>query len=477
MTSAAHPTNQQVVLDALLAALNERQKAVSATPTTVYGHGPGGVFSAGGLNPTVVNATISPVNGLAARMPIQLSNYVQELRGILTGVTASTGTEPTTACGDAKQPGNLKLCKQAWPLGRIVMDSQVVQADRAGELLNRGEFLDYQLVGDPFAGPRQPVALTVRDALRSESKKKLFELMFAIHRDYGHLLFDGNPANTAGNTGYVEFNGLDRLINTGYRDATTGALCPAADSLVRNFTARIDTNATQAALIVTEITETVRHLRKLSEDTGTNPVQFAIAMRYSAFMRLTEIWPCAYMTYRCNAATGATQQLDPRGQDEMRIGMRQGSYLLVDDQRIEVIIDDFIPETAAAGVFTSDLYIVPLTYGGGRPGLYWEYFNLAGPMGMQEVVADMAPRGSFEILGGGRYWLHYKPPTNECLQIRVGYRPRVILETPFLAARINDIQYGATIHERTGFPSDTNYFVNGGSVSSPSPYLYPPLNA
>jgi len=51
-------------------------------------------------------------------------------------------------------------------------------------------------------------------------------------------------------------------------------------------------------------------------------------------------------------------------------------------------------------------------------------------------------------------------------------RPRLILLTPFLAARFQNLRYTYSIHEREWDPA-SSYFVNGGSPTSPLPYFYP----
>jgi hypothetical protein len=469
---AADPAD--VLLDALLSRMAARTKAAGTPPNATYAHGPGGMLGQFGLPADLVNAMVLPLTGLAARMPIMLSPFTNEVFTILTGQTASSGQEPTTACGDARQPGNLKTCSQTWPFGRIVMDSQIVQADRAGELINRGEFIDQSLIGNPFGEITQLISVNPRDALRSVTKKKLLELMNDLHRDYGHLLYDANPANTAGSQGYIEFNGLDRLINNNYQDVSAQQACPAANSYIEAFDANVEADPAETVAAFTEI---VRHLRYLAERTGLLPVKWVWTMRYSLFMKLTELWPCAYMTYRCRTAapeSDAQIVIDGREQERMRAEMRRGKYLLIDDEQVEVVIDDFIDETASAGVFTSGAYYVPETIAGGRRSLYWQYFNLAGPYGMQEAIGEFAPN-SFKVLGGGRYWLHHKPPSNECIQVRVGYKPRIILEAPFLAARLTGLSYTARIHERSGDPNDPYYHFDGGIYQQPDPSFYPPL--
>jgi hypothetical protein len=469
------PTEQ--LLDALIERLGSRmrEKAVTPPPSGNPAHGPGGLFGQLGMPADVINAMVMPLQGLAARMPVKLSNQISPVYTILTQQSASSGTEPEDACDDARQPGNLAICNQTWTFGRIVMDSQVVQADRAGELINRGEFIDQRLIGDPFAEMASPVNVSARDALRSLAKKKLFELMNALHFDYGELLYTGNPANTAGNTGYIEFNGLDTLINDDYQDVYTRTRCAAADSFIYNLNADVQADAANTVRVFTEV---YRHQDYLAERTKLKPVQWAWVMTYSLFMKLTELWPCAYQTYRCTtAAPGSDAMVVVSGseQEKIRASMREGRYLLIDDKRVEVILDDFAGEVVANGLATSSARLIPLTIAGGRPNLYWEYFNLAGPYGMQELVSEFDSAGHFKILGGGRYWFHSKPPTNECLQVRLGYKPRVILEAPFLAARITNVKYQMMFHERSWDINDPYYFAGGGADAMPVPYLYPPI--
>jgi hypothetical protein len=234
--------------------------------------------------------------------------------------------------------------------------------------------------------------------------------------------------------------------------------------------------------------ETVAYLDYLAERTGQKPVQFGIAMRYSMFRNLSQIWPCVYMTYRCViSSTNSTNFVSAEQQVQMRDDMRNGvfdgrdigsPYLLIDGKPIPVIIDDAITENVpAANKFTSNIYILPLTFAGGRPGIFWEYYNLNSPGGMQTVIENFAPLGSFKILQNGRYWLHMKPPTNECVQVRLGSKPRLILQAPFLSAKIQNVVYSpALFHERSPYPDASYYFSGGGTGQFGSPTFYGPTN-
>jgi hypothetical protein len=462
--------------------LRGTEKAVSGTPSTYFVHGPTGIYAQPGQRAEVMNAMILPV-GLQGQLPVRVSRMANEIYPIQTGQTASSGSEPTNACDDAPQPGNLKVVNVTFPFGRLVRDSQVLQADRPGLIVNRSEFLDQQLIGNPFTNLDKPVEIDPQEALRTEVGKKLVELYNSWLLDFAHLTYDGNPSNTSSNTGYIEYNGLDKLINTGYQDAYTAQASAAADSVIVNFgSSPVTGNENQ---IVKDIVETYAYLEYLSGRVGLNPVRWVIAMRQSLYRKLSEIWPCVYYTYRCVISTSnntgyvdAAMQVKMR--DDMRNGMYDGNpmanpYLLIDGKAVPVIIDDAINESVpAANTFQSDIYFVPVTVRGNVPATFMEYFDLNAPGGMGDVTQTFAPN-QFEILGNGRFWLHRKPPTNECVQIRLGAKPRLILTTPFLAARITNVQYSPVLlHERSPFPNSNYYYVDGGSTNFGSPFFYSP---
>jgi hypothetical protein len=129
-------------------------------------------------------------------------------------------------------------------------------------------------------------------------------------------------------------------------------------------------------------------------------------------------------------------------------------------------------EVAAGGVtgtYESDIYFVPLT-ANGEPTLFWEYF----PFNAQAIAAAqrMAPQGYFSVMQNGRFLQVNQSPSHTCVQVEVIERPRLILMTPFLAARFLNMRYTISSHERDALPVET-YFVNGGGVNTPLPYFYP----
>lgn len=470
------------------------RKAVSSTPTGTYGHGmigniPGGaagLFSFPGLEPEIVNAMVMPKLGLLDLLPSRTTIYDEPLYGLMTGVTASTGSEASGVCDDPPVAGLMKLCVHKFLMGRMSRMSRVFDIDRAGRFVNRSDFNDLTLIGNPLAAgpnpyvPQLPGNGAPALAVRSEIAKALFELGVSFGRDFADVVYTGSPTNNTANGGYKEPYGLDILINTGYRDAETGTACPAADSIISSYgNAAVETTG---VAFVNRVTAIYRNLKYNASRMGLAPATWVLAMPWSLFYQVTEVWPCAYLSYRCtNLQTGTTQFVDSATQIQMRDDMRgdiftgTGQYLLIDGQKVPVVLDDGIAETVVAGAsFRSTIYFVPLRILGNRPATFIEYINYDGPMGAMEMASVIAPQGSYFTTNGGRYLWHRKPPTNFCVQMLAKTEWRVILETPQIAARLTGIQYTPVMKERSWDPANTSYYVDGGGTSRSGPSYFSP---
>lgn len=482
------------MLDLLALAVADKiqTKAVSATASPYSLHGPNSLLGILGMPKGITNAMVMPRTGLINQMPVLLSNLEQGMHTIMTGQTASTGSEPTTQCTDCAQPGQLKICNQVWPFGYQCMDSQVLDITKSGRLINRGEFFDQSLIGSPLAGPgaAKPFApWNLNNALQNDAQKKLFELQNDFIRRYAHLVWDGNPANTAGSTGgYIEQYGFNSIINTTYEDVITRQLCPAANSTVVSLSGL--TVESNGAAVVTAMVETTYAMRLLAAQTGLDPVEFAWVMTTNRFRALAQVWPCVYNTYRCTqVATGSTQFLDGAAQNRMRDDMLNGifaennigAYLLMDGKPIPVIIDDTIPEVATAGVFVSSMYLLPMN----SPKFvntdghitYIEAFNFAAPNAAIDVAKQLAPMGFYDTLQNGRYLFVYNPPTKTCVQISLIKKERYICEAPFLAARFTGLGNVAYAHGRSYDPNNAyGYFLDGGNYTFTPPSFWNPVN-
>jgi len=465
------------------------QKAVvSSTPSTIMGHGAGGLFSHPALERQVFSAMLLPYMGLQSILPVVPSQFENPLHGIFTGVTDTTGAEPVGVCDDPPTVGLSKLCMHTFVYGRQSRQSRVFELDRFGKLNDRADHMDLQLLGNPFNTPANaqnvpsmPGMSSADGALRNEITKALFELAVGWSRDFATEIYDGNPANNTAGGGRKFFNGLNILINNGYRDAVTGVACPAADSLIHSFhNLNVGANGTEA---VETFTAVYRNLKYRAQKMGLDPASWVIAMPWQMFVELTEVWPCAYHTYRCQTGGGlsTSQVLDIsspeviRMRDDMRGDLfnRTGQYLLIDGQKIPVIADDAITEDGiGAGEQRSQAYFVPMTVLGATPVTFLNHFDYSVPGGAMEAASVFSP-GQHEVSDSGRFLWHRKPADNFCVQILAKTEPRLLLLTPMIAARITNIQYTPLINVRSPF-NDSDYFVDGGSTVQAGPSFFSP---
>lgn len=465
--------SQMVDVNALSRALmGLTHKEVSSTPTATLGHGPGGLFSSPALERQLFSAILLPRKGLQSRLPAFSNNLAYPQYGILTGVTATTGSEPEGPCDPFPVAGLVKLCTFSTGFGRMGRQTPVYEIDGIGRLNSRGEHTDFQVVGNAFADgnsanvPTMP-GVSLSGAANTEKNKMYLEFATAWMRDFAKEIFTGNPANNTVRGGRKYFRGLDLLINTGYRDSENQVACPAADSIVRSFGNR--NIETDGVTLVRQITNIHRNLRYIAEGVGLDPVKWVLVMRWSMFYELTEIWPCVYLTYRCNADDG--QRFDAGRAIDMRDGMRgnifnrTGQYLLIDGEQVEVVIDDGIAEYGiGGGTFRSGMYWVPLTVLGGTPVTYFDYINYDMPNGAMDFARAVAPDGFYMTSDSGRFLWHKPAPTHFCVSMEAKTEPRLVLRTPHLAARFDGIQYTPVQHEREPF-TDSTYFVNGGNTN------------
>lgn len=443
-------------------------KAAGSTPNAQMGHGNGGLFSNAALEKPVFSAFVLPNYGLSSILPTYPTVTSDPLFGILTGVTDTTGSEPTGLCDDPPYAGLSKLCQQSMPLGRFSRRTRTFELDAFGKLRDRGEHLDLVLYGNG-AGQVQGAPTFPRgvgdNILNNEAAKAFFELAVAWSRDFAPLIYTGNPTNNTWQGGYKEFNGLDILINTGYRDAVSGTACAAADSLIRSF-GDVQVQADGGVSIVNHLTQIMFELQNRARQFNLAPTSWVIVMRPQLFHILTSYWACSYLTYRCEGTdTSNTGVVDTGDAIAMRDRMRAGSFLTIDGQDFPVVQDDSVAETnVGAGVYESVVYFVPMTVLGGTKVTYMEYFDYSTPGGFMEGARAFAPDGSYDISDNGRFAWHFKPPTNWCVEVVAKTEPRLLLRTPMLAARLTDVRYVPYVHERDWDPDGT-YFVNGGGIS------------
>lgn len=460
--------------------------AAGFTTTTNLMHGAGGIFGQPGLDQDVFSTRIMP-KGLASVLPAFPTQYTHPLVAYLTGITADeSGDEKDGTCDPPLSVGDIKNCFQGAVFGRFERKTDPFEVNTAGQQMNRGEFYDLRMLNDPFLSngefgtPGNMPAL--QDIINREMLARILPMGPAFQKMIGTANWTGNPTNNTGGGGYKEYVGLETLVGTGKVDVLSGTACAGLDSDVKDFNyALVSSNGSSLVNVLTMIYRYVRHNASRQQ---FGDVEWAFVMREDLFNEITDIWPCAYSTYRC--ATGNVEDasiarvlVDGNAQREMADAMRNGMYLKIDGRNIPVLIDDWIPEdtsTTNANVpeasFASDIYLLPLTVLGGRAVTFFEYFNYNGAPGVpgaSQAIADARLTGEIYPSDGGRFlWLSQR--TGWCIELWAKIEPRLRLMTPQLAGRLQNVLYNPLQHLREGDP-DSSYFFDGGRTSADfSPY-------
>lgn len=467
------------------------QKAQTVgNPVGPYVHGNGGLFGVRGLERDVISTHTNITGSLGEVIPISPSVDTNPLFPYITGFLRSDQQEKNAVCDNPIQAAGFKTCIQTTVFGRKEFKTRQAEVNRIGQRLNRGEFLDLNIVNSPLVNQMAGLmsgffGLQGQDAILAgrEMTVRFVEMAVAFQRWYCPTVYTGNPANNSAGGGYKEFPGLQLLIGRNKIDALTGQACPSLYSDVKDFGYK-DVCSNTAPTIVTVLTTMYRILNRKAEQQNMAPLDLRLVMREPLFYEVTRCWPCQYNTDGC--AVGAagvngvvqTLNLDAAAQIRFRDEMRNGKFLLIDGRQVPVIVDDCIMEDNHAdnaaipiGGFASDIYFVPFTARGGSfRTLYWEYFDYRNGALPDATQARMAP--TFFWSDGGAFLWGLKAPDNWCFEVIAKTEPRLILRTPQFAGRLQHVAYTPLQHTDDPLPSQ-DYWTDGGVPSGrpfPSPY-------
>lgn len=477
--------NYDAIADAILrraaASAPARSKALTGwkhdvggePATTGYMHGPGGLLRYPGVDPAVFH-TIMGSMGVLSEMQWSGSVYTNPTYETLTGITGDEvdqgGDEPDFVCDDAPTSGQKKGCIVQAPFGLYKRGTREVNITRLGQRVDRADPTDLFVVGSPINNPAFPGAGGLEglqlnnDQLINEWSNIVSDRAVAMHRKLSRQVWIGDPNNNSANGGYKEFPGLVRLVATGYQDLLTGTRCESIDSDVWDFEHNlIDPAVPQnGRQLINTVSYLFRTRRVIAMRSGVDPVRWAFVMQEPLFFELTKIWPVAYFL-------GAQSVIDTDGQRltfdagdaiQMRDQMRAGRYLTIDGINVEVIFDDAVPleNTAERGRFSSSIFLLPFSVLGGRLTLYGEYMQYQNPSAMSVMGLPVLAR----VVGP---FIETPRQTNTCIVFDIAIEPRVILRTPWLAGRIDNIDFAPAEFTRQPFPDD-DYFINGGVVGT-----------
>lgn len=424
-----------------------------------------GIFSGPGVRPQRYSALARPRSFLSL-VSMTPSEYEAELIEIMTGQTAGAGNNSSDWCGDAPTAGQLKTCQQIFKYGDFAMRTRLNPLPLTGHLRNISDIPGEVLNSGPSENPFIPeMMFNLRDT-RSQLALELFNIGVEIGRQMELVAMNGVYTGSQSNTYrgfWHQFTGLDAQIKTGYQDQGSPAHpdCPAADSAVISFNAAINSTDANGQNIVQAAHDMYWGLRYRAEQVGMSGVNWAIVMRPEQFRAMTEVWACQYATYRCQS-TNAGQPFvnDVLNTNALRLEMMNGQYLLIDGQAVPVVFSEGIPNPAIANnTYEADFYFVAFNWNG-SPLLRMEYFNLANPYA-REYASFVDPQNTM-VLNNGLY-LVSKSYQGSCMQYKFDARFRMIVETPFLCGRIDNVNYSFLAPVREAIPG-TSFYQNGGST-------------
>jgi len=477
----------QAIAAGVTAALKQNgsvgMKAPTGTVTTNWIHGPGGIFGVAGSDQDVISARMTP-RGISSRLQVTPDNYTHPLFPYITGIEESSGqTEPSSEC-ETCISGETESCYQSAPYGFVCRETKELTPNRAIERINRGE-VDLNLVNDILGLDMNDPWMTVRNMsqgqiLQMATAWSMVEVGAMLQSKLVPMVWQGNPVNNVG-TGYMEFVGLDTLIGTGKVDALTGTTCPALDSDVKDFNYQsvntVDAHGNFSIVRLMEYMEA--YVYHNADRQGLLPVEWAVVMRPELWYELTNVWPIAYLTTRnitfpTGGSSFARLNIDAARVRDMMDEMREGQFLFLNGRRHEVILDDGVyeynstnDENLEAGEYASNIYLVPLTYRGGRPATYLNHkdYRAAAP-----DIQMSRSQDTYWTDAGRFLWTVERQKW--CYTLSAKVEPRIVLRTPQLAGRLNLVKYTPAQHFRS-YDQDSDYFFKGGVASRDEPVHYP----
>jgi len=441
--------------NAVLKEAADKLKTVGNSQTANKLHGINGLWSTPGLDREVITAHVRP-HGFASMLPALPSVTEDPRFASLTGITETTGTQPTEPCDDAPY-AFMKGCNLTARFGILRFDTNTIDISQTFRQVNRSDFKDLVLRGRLLGlTDLHPQELSESQVLDVLTKAEMVVAGISAERELSKQMWQG-ITTVAGN-----FPGLDVQIATGQKDADSSVLCPALDSDIKDFA--YDLVGGDGRDIVEYLSMLMFYLENNAMTMGLDPVSFAIVMRPGLWQELSAVWPIVYNTNRANAVpTGATLFVDGRDNISDRDTMRSGMFIDINGKRYPVVVDTGIYEhnnindaNLLAGEYASSIYVVPLSITGNMPVTYREFLDFRAGDNDSALLRGM---NTFWTDSGVYSWAVEN--NKWCYKLSLRTEQRVILRTPQLAGKIQHVKYVPLQHLRDPYP-ESPYFADGG---------------
>lgn len=427
----------------------------TASPTNQLFHGVG-MFSYCGGNELI--SSFVQDDALSSWMGIQPSAVDPDFDKIISfigpeGTSSGQCTwNRTEACADAPKVEWGK-CELLTCFGEIAHAGQDLKLTSLG--LRRCDEQPIYYIRGPHAGQRVDNDQEWQVAVAAGVVKMAFERMLIV----------GNHTANA-----LDFDGLMTKINQPIVDARNGRRCEGEEPIIYDWN-----NAAMSDSICDVISAMVRRIRWRARGLGgIDRGDMVLVMTSTMRDALIDFAACG-----CGPCTGSQYNevnVDPLRSREERARLMQGStygmgMFEVDGIPVDIVTNDWIPETSSAPYFCSDIYILTRRAGVMRV-LYMENQDFAETLQNTTVPIEQLVQGA-KVTDGGRF-LIWSNSANECFNQTVLTKARLRLRAPWLQGRITNVCAPFNLPPLKPQPCDTYFWagdaenVAGGAV----PYFY-----
>jgi hypothetical protein len=469
------PEEIEVLSKAGVLNIGQKNDPASATLTAQALHGPFqgnsaqlGLFGGVGVRPDRFSAMPQVADGLVAAIAsmggLSRSQFTNERLDILTGQTGGGTTNATGFCGNPPSVGNLKVMRRDFTWGNYYVKTDLnalallgqfnTRADVPGQIINGGS-ANNPLIPDIMFSP----GLNDQSQLRIE----LYKIGVDLSRTMEVVAQRGSAGVDNSRTGwFAEFAGLESQITTGFTDAPTGLAASVVDSVVVAYNAGITGTAADGSgrRFFNVLRDTWRALKLRAQRAGMGGTVFAIVARPELIERIVEVAATQSAIYSGVGAQYAEINRDGEAIENRRVQMLSGQYVLLDGVQVPLISSEGQSlEGIANNTYRNDVFIVPMNWMG-TPLTRIEWFPMDNTS-TSEFASAFGNTGVGTLNNG--MFLTGNRNTGLCIEYHFQARFRLILETPFLAARVDNVEYSYVLNTTEAIPGGSLYRDGGVS--------------
>lgn len=274
-----------------------------------------------------------------------------------------------------------------------------------------------------------------------------------VYDDLKRMVITGNTSSAN------QFDGLQRLVATGYVNVIDGTRCTAMDSIVVNWASHVMSYTLNGAHnLVDYLIAIVRRIRQRI----TWASMGGVAVGDMAIVLPTFLRDCLLDSYTCwSVCPGQAYNeanLNTLEARTFRNGLNGGTYgmgqIFVDGTPIPIVTYDWQAFGQAAPYFTGDIYVLTRALGNGSvPVLSGQYINMTNPA---QAFAEASGTAHYKATDGGRFLWYWKTD-NECVQPTVVFRPNVWCSAPWAQARIQNVACRSPLNPLSPDPTSSYY--------------------